>query len=146
MKKYFLTAVAAMICCFLAYQTSFAQKKEKDKLLAGKTFTIELTETEGKKPKTESDEIAFKGEKLSSKFMAAEHKFPAASYTASADSSEAGKEISFTAECTTTDKKNVLKWEGIVTGEEIEGTVLWESKGKKKKEYTFTGTLKAKKK
>ncbi len=43
------------------------------------------------------------------------------------------------------DIKDVLTWQGTITGETIEGTAdLVDAKGKKKWSYTFTGTLKKK--
>lgn len=132
---------------FLSIGNTFAQKpkKVKDKLLAGKTFTVEITETTGKKVgKTATDEISFKSEKLNSKFMTAENHFPASLYTATVDSTGEVKEITFESVETNQDGEE-LKWEGTVTDLDIEGTAVISKKGKTKKEYSFTGTLKEKK-
>src|ERR1051326_1961689 len=58
-----------LIFCLLVSSSLFAQKKEKDKVLVNKTYTVEFTETGAKKPKPVSDEISFKSNKLNSKFM-----------------------------------------------------------------------------
>ncbi len=138
-------------CCFLLMQTNgIAQKtatpKEKDNLLAGKTFTVELTDKNAKKKdKPTADEISFKGGKLNSKFMSAENKFPASVYTAQSDSSSSGNDISFSAEGKNPDGEEI-KWQGTVSGEAIEGTAVISKKGKTKKEYSFSGNLKTKSK
>lgn len=122
----------------------FAQKKEKDKVLANKIYTIELTETGGKKAgKPVSDEISFKGDKLNSKFMASENKFPASAYTVSVDSASNPKTITFQSDSKNPDGEE-LKLNGTITDDAIEGTAVVSKKGKTKKEYSFSGDLKAK--
>jgi len=134
----------SMIVFFLLTATySFAQKKVKDKVLANKVYTVEVTEQKSKKPTTTNDEISFKTNKINAKF-ATLNKFPAAEYTVEVDSSSGTKDISFTAESTSPDKAT-LKWTGTITDSDIEGTAVWEHKGKIKQEYFFTGTLKEKK-
>jgi hypothetical protein len=123
---------------------AMAQKKEKDKVLVNKTYTVEITENNVKKAKTEADEISFKGEKLSSKFMTAQNKIPAAAYTVSVDSTSDPKTITFSSEGKNPDG-DIVKWDGTVTGEDIEGTaVITNKKGKTIHDYSFTGALKAK--
>ena len=122
-------------------------KKEKDKVLANKVYVIELTDQTGKKSAPPvPDEITFRANKVSSKIMLVENQFPAAEYTVSVDSSSAEKVITFEANSINPTSEEELKWEGTVTGEEIEGTAQWIKKGKVKGYYYFTGTLKAKKK
>lgn len=112
--------------------------------LAYKTFTVEMTETTAMKAgKTETDEISFKSEKLNSKFMTTQNHFPAATYTVSVDSSSGSKDISFQSDGKNPDGEEI-KWEGTVIEKDIEGTVVISKKGKTKKEYSFTGTLKEK--
>ena len=121
----------------------FAQKKEKDKVLANKTYTIEFTETNAKKPKPISDEISFKSEKLNSKFMTTENHFPAAAYTVSVESTSDPKTITFTSQGNNNDKE-MIKWDGTISGEDIEGTATITTKKGKETQYSFTGNLKAK--
>src|SRR3990172_10463220 len=99
MKTIILSLSALTIAFFFVNVNVFAQKKVKDKFLAYKIYTVEMTETTAKKAgKTESDEISFKSEKLNSKFMISQNHFPAATYTVSVDSSSGSKEISFQAD------------------------------------------------
>ncbi len=122
----------------------FAQKKEKDKVLVNKIYTIELTETGGKKAgKPVSDEISFKDDKLKSKFMASENKFPASAYTVSVDSASNPKTITFQSDSKNPDGEE-LKCNGTITDEAIAGTAVISKKGKTKKEYSFSGNLKGK--
>ena len=132
-----------ILCMLTASSTIFAQKKEKDKVLANKTYTIEFTETNAKKPKPISDEISFKSEKLNSKFMTTENHFPAAAYTVSVDSTSDPKTITFTSQGNNTDKE-MIKWDGTISGEDIEGTATITTKKGKETQYSLTGNLKAK--
>ncbi len=138
--------------CLLAFTTStFAQKKKApDKILGNKIYVIELTAQGGKKAaEPEKDELSFKADKFASKMMQTDFEFEPALYTVTVDSSnmiEGKPTISFESE-----GKNgadePIKWTGTVTGDEIEGTAVWTNKkGKVKKEYTFSGTQKGKKK
>jgi len=144
MKTTILSLSALTIAFFAVNANVFAQKKVKDKFLAYKTYTVEMTETTAKKAgKTESDEISFKSEKLNSKFMISQNHFPAAIYTVSVDSSSGSKEISFQSDGKNPDGEEI-KWEGTVTDDAIEGTAIISKKGKMKKEYSFIGNLKPK--
>lgn len=133
------------IVFYVTGDNAFAQKKVKDKVLAGKVFVVELTETTNKKVgKMVAEEISFKSEKLNSKTMASQNHFPAALYVVTdVDSASAPPTISFSSEGKNPDGEDV-KWEGTVTGDEIEGTAIISRKGKVKKEYAYTGALKAK--
>ncbi|MBI4947110.1 MAG: hypothetical protein HY840_12000 [Bacteroidetes bacterium] len=144
MKTTILSLSALTIAFFSVHANAFAQKKEKDKVLANKVYTIDLTETGSKKtPKPESDEISFKGDKLNSKFMSSEYKFSGATYTVSVDSSSESKEITF--ECLSKNPDGEeLKWDVTITDDAIEGTAVISKKGKTKKEYSFSGTQKVK--
>ena len=123
--------------------TVFAQKKEKDKVLANKTYMVDFTETNAKKPKPISDEISFKGEKLNSKFMSQEQHFPAAAYTVSVDSSSSTKTITFESASKNPAKEEV-KWQGEISDDAIEGTATITTKKGKEIQYTFSGNLKPK--
>lgn len=122
-----------------------AQKKAKDKVLVNKVFIVEMAETTGKKVgKKAADEISFKSEKLNSKFMTKETGFPAALYTVSdVDSSTTPPTITFISEGELNGEN--IKWQGTVTGNDIEGTAIISKKGKTKKEYAYTGAIKEKK-
>jgi hypothetical protein len=144
MKTTILSLAVLMIAFFTVHTDAIAQKKEKDKFLANKVYTIDLTETGGKKtPKPESDEISFKGDKMNSKYMSTEYKFAAAAYTVTVDSSSASKEITFSCLGKNPDGEEI-KWDGTITDDAIEGTAVISKKGKTKKEYTFSGTQKEK--
>lgn len=144
-----MKTIVLIACCFLLLQANgFAQKKpatKKDMLLAGKTFTVELVEKDAKKKdKSQADEISFKGDKINSKFMIAELKMPASPYTATVDSAIGDGTIAFTSECKNSDG-DILTWEGTTIPDgTIEGIAKLSKKGKIKKEYSFTGTLKQK--
>ena len=47
-----------ILCMLTASSTIFAQKKEKDKVLSNKTYIVDFTETNAKKPKPVSDDLA----------------------------------------------------------------------------------------
>lgn len=140
-----ILSLSVLTAVVFAFSTvTFAQKKEKDKVLAYKTYTVEMTETTAKKAgKIEADEISFKNEKLNSKFMISQNHFPAATYTVSVDSSSGSKDISFQSEGKSPDGEEI-KWEGTVTDDAIEGTAVISKKGKTKKAYSFSGNLKVK--
>lgn len=119
-------------------------KAPKDKILAGKVFTVEMTETTNKKVgKTETDEISFKSEKLNSKFMTGKNHFPATAYTVSVDSSTTPPIFTFKCEGQDADGQDI-EWEGTVSGDDIEGTAIIVKKGKTKMEYAYRGTAKTK--
>ena len=144
MKTTILSLFVLAIALFSVQANVFAQKKEKDKFLVNKVFTVDLTETGGKKTaKPESDEISFKGDKMNSKFMVSEYKFSSAAYTVSVDSSSGSKEITFSSNGKNPDGEEI-KWDGTVTDDAIEGTAVISKKGKTKKEYAFSGALKEK--
>ncbi|TAL59714.1 MAG: hypothetical protein EPN85_08795 [Bacteroidetes bacterium] len=144
MKTTILSLTALAFVFFTFHPNASAQKKAKDKVLVNKVFVIEMTETTSKKVgKKENDEISFKSEKLNSKWMTSNNHFPAAPYTVEVDSSSTPWTVTFTSEGKNTDGEDI-KWEGTVTGEEIDGTATLSKKGKTKKEYAYTGTLKVK--
>ena len=132
-----------LIFCLLVSSSLFAQKKEKDKVLVNKTYTVEFTETGAKKPKPVSDEISFKSNKLNSKFMMTEHHFQASDYTVSVDSTAEPKTITFSSNASNPDKET-LKWDGTITDDAIEGTATITTKKGKEIQYSFSGNLKEK--
>ncbi|MFH1004236.1 MAG: hypothetical protein V1781_01885 [Bacteroidota bacterium] len=145
MKNIFIFTVAGLISISSAYGQA-KEKKEKDKFLVGKVFTIEIIETGKKKPgKPNPDKISFKLEKLNSKYTKNEYDIASAVYSATIDSASGEKIFSFVATGKNSWEEE-LKWEGTVTGDDIKGTIILSKKEKVKKEYSFTGTLKTKKK
>lgn len=147
MKNSLIFSIATALLFISANTVLFAQKKVKDKVLVNKVYVVELTETTGKKVgKMVTEELSFKGDKLNSKTMTSLNHFPAAPYVVvSVDSSATPPEVVFTSEGKNPDGEDI-KWEGTVTGDEIDGIATISKKGKVKKEYAFTGTLKEKKK
>ncbi len=145
MKTTILSLSLLTITFFFVNTNSFAQKKEKDKILVNRIYTVDFTETSSKKPgKPVSDEISFKSDKLNSKFMTTEHKFPAAAYTVSVDSSVSPKTITFQSESKSPDGET-LKYDGTITDDAIEGTAeVTSKKGKTTHSYTFSGSQKVK--
>ena len=132
----------------LAGLNSFAQKapkKEKDKVLVNKTYSVYFNETGTKKPsKPVEDEISFKTGKLNSKYINMQLHYPASAYTVTVDSSSSPVEVAFESESKSTEG-DVLKIEGTVTDGSIEGTaVVTSKKGKMLNQYAFSGDEKEK--
>lgn len=144
MKNVFQKLAAITLCILFLSNTSYAQKV-KDKFLDNKTFTVELTIKDAKKPKPEADELNFKSGKFTSKMMKTESQFKPGDYTVTVDSSSSEKVITFECDIKNADDE-VIHWTGTVTGDAIEGTATLSKKEKVKKTYAFTGTLKTKKK
>lgn len=146
-KRYITTLLVVVGFIFSPRGNAYAQKGPKDKLLTNKNFVVEFSEvSKKKKSKTIPDEISFKSEKLNSPFMTKENNFLACPYTASIDSAADVSIINFQAELKNKDEETIT-WTGSYNGETIEGTAtITDKKGKTKKEYTLTGTLKSKKK
>lgn len=142
-------AIAVLMLMFsLSSSAAFAQKKEKkEKIIDNQTYTVTLTEEASKKPtKPLPDELSFKGEKLKSKALNEKYKFGSGNFTAVIDSSNIEEPIiTFEAEMKGETDDDVLNWKGTINGEDIEGTATWNKRGKVKKEYSFSGTLKKKK-
>jgi hypothetical protein len=59
------------------------------------------------------------------------------------DSSASPKTITFQSLGKNPDEEEI-KWDGTITDDAVEGTVVITKKGKTKKEYSFSGTLKEK--
>ncbi len=136
---------ATLMLAFMA-STVLAQKKEKvpPGPLDKKTYTIDLTK-DGKKPgPAEKEELSFKMGKFSWKKMIADG-YKATAYEATFDSTASPITCTFSVEATGDNKDLVYKWDGTITGDDVEGTAAVLKKGKQKESYTFTGTLKGKK-
>lgn len=150
------TGLVALAFLFISNLT-FAQKVKvvKDKLLDNKVYEIEINEDGAKKPKPIKDEMSFKAQKIKSKYMDEKFMLNSGMYVVEVDtayvegetegSQVMEKTINFTAESVNGDKEK-LAWTGSVTGEDIEGTIILSKKEKVKKQWTFSGTQKSKKK
>lgn len=147
-KTLLLGASLMVLSLITTAEKASAQKKSPDKILANKTYTVELV-LQGKKGPGDAmaDEISFKSDKITCKTMKDEYEVNPTPYTVTVDSAATdGVEISFESEGKN-NSDETLKWEGTIKGEAIEGTaVVTNKKGKVKAEITFTGTLKGKKK
>lgn len=139
--KSITTAMVVFVFMFNTSSKVYAQKKEK--LLGEKQFDIELTEQGKKKtPAPVKDQLLFRADKISSSYMMREYVFTASGYKATADSTSGSPVITFTSDSKNADG-DLLKWNGTVTGEAMEGTaVITDKKGKSKAEYTFKGQQK----
>lgn len=151
------TTLSLIIVALMFFSADLrGQAKVKDKTLANKVFKVEIKiedKHEDHLPKFKEDEITFKSGKLNSKFINKKHKFLPAAYTVTIDSSSAPmkygvrtfgqteKRIVFEATGKNPSGEQI-KWEGTVTGEDIDGTVIISLKGKVVKEYSFSGFLK----
>jgi hypothetical protein len=125
--------------------TAFAQKKEKipPGPLDKKTFAVERTKDGKKKGTPEKEDLKFASGKFNWTTMVADGYKPAA-YEATYDSTANPITCAFTSEAQG-DKDMVFKWEGTITGDDIEGTATLTKKGKVKESYAFSGTIKGKK-
>ncbi len=146
------TKIFFIAVIFLAGIDAFAQgkapkeKKEKDKVLAGKTYTVYISQTGVKKPEQKSDEISFKGGKLNSKFMTSDQHFPSGDYIVnSVDTAQNYVEVSFSSESKNPDGET-LKLDGTITDDALEAkAVITNKKGKTVAEYAISGNEKEKK-
>jgi hypothetical protein len=121
---------------------SLAQSKKKSGKLDRKTYTCDVTQ-DGKK-KSNPDELKFSGGVFQCKTLL-DDDFKASEYETTTDSSASPPVITFTCEAKN-EKEDVYTWTGTVTGDDIQGTAtLVSKKGKTKKSFTYSGTLKGKK-
>lgn len=130
--------ILLLLLSICATTISFAQKEKA--VLDNQSFTIDLVEKNrmGKDEKTK-DIISFDDGKISTKFSK-DNGFPAAEYTTTSKQGLMGDIVTFKAE--SKGKKDTFVWEGVVNGDEIEGTATRERKGTIRTMYEFTGVLK----
>jgi hypothetical protein len=142
MKAAILFSLAAFILISLSAR---GQARVKKPTLNGKTFIIQLINTSGEKKgrKWTDDEISFNGGRLDSKVMSAKEGFPTAKCTLTVDSA-AENSIHFQGKHQNAGGSEII-WEGIVTGDAIEGTAEWTNIDDTRS-FSFTGTLAGKKK
>lgn len=94
------------------------------------------------------DEITFRSNKLTAKHMrgADAGYFQPGEYVISDKEVMLGEVIYLFEGINKNSKGMSLKWEGKVFGDQIEGTATVSKKGKIKQEFTFTGSIKQKRK
>lgn len=116
---------------------SFAQNA-----LDGKTFEIKITEKKriGDPKKTKGVIIFDKG-KIGGT-ISHDNGYSPAEYTTDSKDGLVSTFVNFTAKVK--GKKDVLSWEGVINGDEIEGTAIRKRKGEIRTIFEFKGTLKEK--
>ncbi len=120
--------------------TSNCIAQDEKSTIDGKSFTLKVVEKGriGKDDKM-SDVITFKDGKVSTKFSK-DNGFPDATYTTESKDGFVSTIISFKGKCK--GKKDNLSWEGVINGDEIEGTAIVKRKGAIRTIYEFKGVLK----
>lgn len=136
---------------FLLFAASFsfsvlAQGPALKGPLDGRVYETDVTK-EGKKKPLDTDEFKFASGKFKSRGFGESYGFKkqVPYLITSVDSSNAAEKVYTWKAESINDIKDVLKWEGTITGDEIEGTgELLNAKGERRWGYTFTGKLKKK--
>ena len=133
------------IALSLMLSVAVAQSKKVVGPLDKKVYACDITE-EGKKkaPEPVKDELKFTGGKFQCKLLLDEG-YQATIYEATIDSSTTPYTTSFTAEAKGEKEGDYFKWDGTITEEAVEGTAAIFKKGKQKKSFVYSGTLKGKK-
>lgn len=145
-----ITIVLVALFLWFSSLDCVAQRRPKDKILDKKVFVINLEPvTEKKKKKIEEPietELSFRSNRVVARHMQGPD----------AGGFQAGDYVIYEKELVLDEKrykfeginKNAkgmsLKWKGSVFGGQIEGTAVISKKGKVKKEYSFKGALKQK--
>ena len=134
MKK-LATKTLLVIAITLIASSSFAQGA-----LDKQDFDIKIFERKrvGNAEKSKGT-ISFKEGKVSSSFSV-ENEFPDAEYKTTSKAGLMGDIVTFTGK--SKGKKDILEWDGIVNGDEIEGSLTRTRKGTIRGIYDFKGTLK----
>lgn len=130
--------------------STYAQRRPKDKILDRKVFVIHLEEVSTKKKKKAAEpvesELSFRSNRLVARYMQSPDGggFQAGDYVIY-EKEDVFDEKRYKFEGINKNSKGMsLKWKGSVFGGQIEGTAVISKKGKVKKEYTFSGVLKQK--
>lgn len=131
--KTFLTLLVVII------STNCMAQKEKG-ILDGQSFKIAIIEKNkiGKDDKM-TDVISFKEGKVYTKFSR-NNGYPDAEYTTTSKDGMITLIISFKGQ--TKGKKYLMNWEGVVNGEDIEGTAIVKKKGAIRTIYEFKSSQK----
>ncbi|PCJ00162.1 MAG: hypothetical protein COB15_03240 [Flavobacteriales bacterium] len=130
------TITTLVLIAFIA-TTSFAQNT-----LDGKTFEIKIVEKKRMgDPKKMKGVILFEKGKVGGS-ISDDNGYSPAKYSTDSKDGLVSTFVNFTAEAK--GKKDILSWEGIINGDEIEGTAIRKRKGEIRTIFEFKGTLKEK--
>lgn len=133
MKRTHAGIVCSLVLLFVLSIPGALTARSAEGALDGKTFSGMMGET-GKKG--DEDELVFKDGKFSS-VACEKYGFGEAPYT----SAVKGDTTTFETE-TVSEKEGKMKWTGTVTGDKLDGTVVWTKDGQAPIEYWFKTELK----
>lgn len=134
MKKVYVASIIYVLIVFVLSVLSISMlAAAQEGALDGKTFSGEMGE---KGKKGDGDELIFKDGKFSSA-ACEKYGFGDAPYTATVS----GDTTTFEAD-TVSAKEGKMKWTGTVTGDKLDGTVMWYKEGQAPVEYWFKTELK----
>lgn len=134
MKKVYIIGTFYVLLVFVLSVLSISLlAAAQEGALDGRTFAGELGE---KGKKGDEDELIFKDGKFLS-VACQEYGFGDAPYTAAVS----GDTTTFETE-TVSAKEGKMKWTGTVTGDKLDGTVMWYKEGQAPVEYWFKTELK----
>ena len=146
------TVLLTMSVLLGTVQLCSAQRRPKDRILDRKVFviTMELQGKKKKKKETEpiKSELSFRSNKIGDTYMRHPDNwgFQKGEYGIY-EKEKVLDEMRYKFEGINKNSRNMsLKWKGAIFGDKIEGTATVSKKGKVKAEYTFSGTLKQKRK
>lgn len=135
MSRKYITGICSVLLILVVSALSGSLTAQAQKVvLDGKTFAGEMGEAG--KDKGDEDELVFKDGKFLS-VACQEYGFGDAPYTAAVS----GDTTTFETE-TVSAKEGKMKWTGTVTGDKLEGTVMWYKEGQAPVEYWFKTELK----
>ena len=127
----------ALLFIAILTTTSFAQNA-----LDGKTFDVEIIEKKRiGDPKKMKGIIIFEKGKMGGT-ISHENGYSPAEYSTESKDGLVATFINFTAKAI--GKKDALNWEGVINGNEIEGTAIRKRKGEIRTIFEFKGALKVK--
>ncbi len=123
------TLILAIILCSF---TTALKAQQVMGALDGKSFTIELM----KDGKFDSKETLVFEKGMVDPLDCHQYGFTSATYQAK----NAAGLTTWAASCKS-DKEGTMSWQGKVTGDRIEGTVVWSKDGQSRVNYTYTGVV-----
>ncbi len=131
-----MRTITTLLLLTLFTTASLAQKGSLD----GQTFEIKIVEKKRiGDPKKLKGTILFDKGKVGGS-ISHENGFSPTEYTTTNKEGLASTFINFTGKAK--GKKDILNWEGVVNGDEIEGTAIRKRKGEIRTIFEFTGSLK----
>ena len=133
-----MKTILTLLVTILITSNSYAQKEKS--ILDGQSFKIDIVEKNkiGKDDKM-TDVIYFRAGKVYTKFSR-NNGYPDAEYATTSKDGMMTLIINFKGECK--GKKYIMNWEGIINGDDIEGSAIVMKKGTIRTIYKFKGTLK----